>query len=498
MDQGRLRDGVRVAVVGGEVIVRHRFVELALPRTWVDANPEIKAVLNREIDIDQLASEDNQLKGVVQFLELQDCFFRSRAKPEYSLEEIKDIFEPIARSWFAHYYSHPVWSKLRRGELNLNGFVAWVIHNYHVSRAAGRSGSRCAVLFPKQELRSFFRSDVLEEYWHCDAFYFVRHPALSISDFDVKSYVPLPASLAFEQYTVTVSETDWLAHLLISYFQESSIRFYSDCQEFYRDVEISYQLPGFFKTWTDHMRLDFEHGHADNFAEIFSSPETVRHETFVNSLSATWFAFSFLYSALGQIDTEATRSAAVKLRNPIRGGITDSSLNALCPFSGELKATSFYELAREIVSYTKPCEHLMEANAVLTNGVVEALFYSMSFAVNHDDIITVGKLIEAFPPSGAVKPEQGVSGSAMAIASFLRATAVHTKSLLFLIQLSIILGCKWATPESSARARLEIFLKTSSVLNSDDRDQCSTLALQWSELLEWHANKNDTCPSMEI
>src|ERR1044072_8480020 len=137
MHQGRLRDAVRVTAVGEEVIVHHRFLELALPRTWVDETPEIQAILNREIGVDALVSQDKQVNGVVEFLKLQDCFFHSRAKAEYSLREIKEIFEPISLDWFARYYNHSLWSQLRRGELSLNGFVAWVLHNYHVSRAAG-------------------------------------------------------------------------------------------------------------------------------------------------------------------------------------------------------------------------------------------------------------------------------------------------------------------------------------------------------------------------
>src|SRR5215213_10293284 len=144
MDQGRLRSAARIKVVGEEVIVYHRFVELGLPRSWVDETPEIRAILNRELSVDALVSKDKQVNSVVEFLKLQDCFFHSRAKAEYSLREIKDIFEPIALDWFARYYSHPIWNRLRRGELNLNGFVAWVLQNYHVSRAAGKSGSRCA------------------------------------------------------------------------------------------------------------------------------------------------------------------------------------------------------------------------------------------------------------------------------------------------------------------------------------------------------------------
>jgi hypothetical protein len=495
MDQGRLRDGARIVAVGEEVIVRHRFLELALPREWVDETPEIQAILNREMAVDALVSQDKQVNGVIEFLKLQDCFFHSQAKAEYSLREIKKIFEPIALDWFARYYSHPLWNRLRRGELNLNGFVAWVLHNYHVSRAAGKSGSRCAVLYPKRELRKFFRSDVLEEYWHCDSFYFVRHPALSISDEDVKNYVPLPASLAFEQYTLLIAESDWLAYLLVSYFQESSIRFYADCEDFYREVECAYHLPGFFKSWTAHIHLDFEHRHADNFTELLSSSETISHEHFVQSLRTAWFAFSFLYSALDQIETEAASHNTVTLRNPIRGLTLGPATNSLCHVAGELQGTNLLELADNFASATG--SHALETGpiAFLTNSLVEALFYSMSLANEHDEIIVLGKLIEAFPSAEKLTAERQISVAEMGIASFLRAQAVTPSSLLFIVQITINIGCEWAKPAMSGGTCLETFLKAASVCADCGSDRLATSALQWIELLNWKASGSESCPS---
>jgi len=464
----------------------------------VDETPDIQAILNREIGVDALVSQDKQVNGVVEFLKLQDCFFHSKAKAEYSLREIREIFEPIAIDWYARYYNHPLWNRLRRGELNLNGFVAWVLHNYHVSRAAGKSSARCAVLFPKRELRGFFRSDVLEEYWHCDSFYFVRHPALSLSDEDLKNYVPLPASLAFEQHTIMVADTDWLAYLLISYFQESSIRFYADCQDFYREVEDAYQLPGFFNTWTAHIRLDFDHGHADNFTEILNSPETVSHEHFVRSLATAWFAFSFLYSALDQIESEAAKCRAVTLRNPIRGWTLDPATNSLCQVAGKPQGTNLLELANDFVSIHR--SHLPETQPVdfLTNGLIEALFYSMSLATEHDEIIVLGQLIEEFPPPAKLTPERDISVAAIAIVSFLRAQAVRPRSLLFILQIAINLGCKWTMPLMAARTRLNAFMKTIPAFDDCCSDQLATSALQWIELLNWEASGSDNCPSFEI
>ena len=494
MHDGRLREGVRVMEVDGEVVVHHHFFELALPRNWVNRTPEIRAILGREIHVDDLTSENREVKGVVEFLSAQNCFFRSKAKAAYSLREVKEIFEPIAVAWYADYYRHPLWNRLRRGELNLNGLAAWAIHNYHVSRAAGKSGSRCASRFPRKELRGFFRADVLEEYWHCDAFYFVRHPSLSISDRQVKEYVPLPASLAFEQHTVWVAESDWLAHLLISYFQESSIRFYSDCQDFYREVETAYSLPGFFKNWTAHMGLDFDHGHAENFVKLFDSDETVSHAALVASLSGAWFAFAFLYAALDQISEEAARNTAVIPRNPIAGGLMDPSANSLSPVAKELQARDLRRLANELAASLPPFAGAADERGSLRDALGDSLFHAMSCATAHDEIILLGKLIEDLARSEEFAPAPGLPPSSVALAAFLRTAAVDARSLLFLVQLAIDLQCEWATPGRAALARLASFLEESQV-DTPCLDRSATLGLQWAELLAWRAGDRGACPS---
>jgi len=508
MLDGRLRDSVRVVEVGGEVVIHHQFFELALPRKWVEQTPEFRAILDRTIHVDDLQSLDRELRGVVEFLSAQDCFFRSRAKPAYSLREVKEIFEPIAVAWYADYYRHPVWNQLRRGELSLNGLVAWVIHNYNISRAAGKSGARCAVRFPRRELRAFFRGDVLEKYWHCDAFYFVRHPALSVSDREVKEYVPLPASLAFEQYTVLIAGSDWLTHLLISYFQESSIRFSADCQDFYGEVETAYALPGFFRNWTAHMGLDFNHGHADNFARIFDCVETLPHEMVVNSLAAAWFAFSFLYTALNQISAEASRSVELLLRNPVRGGRLDPVATSLSLSCLEVKSRNLASLAKEL-SAAGPSVAAPGDTGTIRSAFASALFEAMSYSEKHDEIIVLGKIIEdltADPQAwssesadpGEFTAATGMKPSVVAIASFLRTVAVEPRALLFLLRMAVALDCSWALPGNAALSRLDALLGECG-LSQEATDRFATLGLQWAELLDWRAHDRDACPfSFEI
>ena len=79
--------------------------------------------------------------------------------------------------------------------------------------------------------------------------------------------------------------------------------------------------------------------------------------------------------------------------------------------------------------------------------------------------------------------------------SFLRAQAYCTATFLFLLQISINLGCKWAIPEASGRIRLESFLESNLTTGQDGRGRFATLGLQWMEVLNWIAEASERCPS---
>lgn len=497
---GRLCPQVKVTVLGDVVDVQHQFLKVSLPRDWVDKEPEISALLGSSIGRQDVFSRDPKVQGVIQLLEAQGCFFRSRAQERYTLREVKEIFERIALSWYSEYYSHSVWQQLRQGTLPLGGFVAWVIHNYHVSRAAGRSGARGATGFPRPELRGFFAEDVLEEYWHCDAFYFVRHPQLSVSDKDVKSYVPLPSSLAFEQHTLAVAGSDWLAHLLISYFQESSIRFYDDCREFYGQVEAAYNLPGFFDGWVEHMQLDFAHGHAEGFIRLLDTDETVAHGELLRSLRVAWYAYHFLTAALDEIVAEGFRRHSTFLRAPIRAGKLDPDTSTLVTCVGEVKGLFVVDVAEDLATLvgTVPPPKSSDVS-YLQHGLKHILYLALSHAREHDDILLFGRWAEAInnlEPAHRDLPEPPTP-SAVAVLAFFADTASSAKRLGFLLYLAHLLHEGWCSIPEQLITLLKSRL-ASVGLNDEQRDQLSTLGLQYFELSLRLSVDQQTVPTFEF
>ena len=216
-------------------------------------------------------------------------------------------------------------------------------------------------------LRAFFRDDALDEFWHCDAFYFVDNPNLTLDARKVKAYVPLAASTAFEDVALRAADEDWLGHLLIAYFQESSIIFRHDSERFYDSVERHYALPGFFAGWWWHMSLDAEQGHADGLKGLFASDRRVSLPEIARSIRCMQLAHFFLLKALDQIAAHADlETDAVDLRQPAslvkRDGRQDrSNAGTGDPAWGNCLLGSLHEAAFRGLAFARTHDEIMMA-----------------------------------------------------------------------------------------------------------------------------------------
>src|SRR6185503_20799475 len=116
--------------------------------------------------------------ALVTLLDAQGCFLPEPASD--SLADALAAFLPLRSVMYADYYSHPLWTRLRDGAATAGELTTWAVHNYHVSRSAGAIAARRSVRSHDDGLQPFFREDALEEYWHCDAFYFVDGPGVTL------------------------------------------------------------------------------------------------------------------------------------------------------------------------------------------------------------------------------------------------------------------------------------------------------------------------------
>ncbi len=312
------------------------------------------------------AAQGGSGPAIARLLEAQGCFL-SLAADEVPLRDVVLLIQPIRSLLYAQYYAHPLWARIGSGKASMAEVAGWAIHNYHISRSAGVIAARMASRSEDAAAREFFRTDALEEYWHCDAFYFVDGGNLALDRESLKQYVPLPASTAFEDVALRAADENWLGHLLIAYFQESSIVFYKDSETFYDTVEKQYGLDGFFAGWRRHMKLDLDHGHAEGLASRFASDLRVSRRSIDCAIRYLQLAHFFLLRALDQVGAE-TGSApdAVARRQPraftVAAGQYGPSSNGT-GWQGRLLA-----------------------------GLKDAAIRGLGFARSHDEIIAAGRL----------------------------------------------------------------------------------------------------------
>lgn len=363
-DAGKLKQDVSILFDATSARLRFALWETDLPIAWVKSHLAIDDLLNRRSTREQ-ALKHAEAVPLVELLSAQGCF-SPEVKGCYSLREAKELFDPLRSQWYAAYYAHPAWNLIRHGQASRNGLLAWLIHNYHISRAAGVAAARMAAMGSFADWRHFFAHDALDEYWHCDAYYSLDVPAMhDISQHAINTSMPLPASLAFEEHTLQVAETNPLGHVLIAYFQESSIAFEPDSLRFYEQVERLYSIEGLFLPWKQHMRIDIEHGHADGLAQLLNSEREVSAGELQCAARDAWLAYYFLQSALDNIVHANEKGGDADLRTP--------------PASYRADSTQL--------------EHISHADRdYLLHGLRKSAFRALGFARDHIHIIACGRL----------------------------------------------------------------------------------------------------------
>ncbi|MBE9179322.1 hypothetical protein IQ268_12195 [Oculatella sp. LEGE 06141] len=507
---GYLREGVDVAFSDDKVKITYALWEVTLPSVWVFSQPTVQGLLERTSTLTEVVSNP-QTAAFTRLLEAQGCFTPLR-KPSYTLSEIRELFAPLRSSWYAIYYAHPIWERLRSGSATRNELIAWLIHNYHTSRTAGVVAARMVSIGKSAQWKQFFQQDALDEYWHCDAFYFIDAPALRVSSQSVKTYVPLPSSTAFEQHTLRLAECDSLGHLLTAYFQESSIAFEQDSNHFYQDVEASYEIPSFFQRWKQHIRIDIEQGHAEGLGNLLESNAIIDELSLESALRNAWLSFFFLLASLDDIYQERHNASEILLRLPITDGLFEPEKTALLRenyFSKPTTASIFDNLQSLYLWYTRECSTLnFYVKCVrpdtdleyLRDGLSSASFRALGFARSHDEILVCGRSAKLFSTITTTSinslPENPWS---IAIVNYILEMTVSPT--LWLLCVSLLLDrirshCQSSSQMSWSPDQL-LFLdefRSTIWLSPKESDYSITTLLQFDELIKRWMTTQDAIP----
>jgi hypothetical protein len=512
---GVLRDAVAVTFGPERVRIEYALWQVDLPAAWVQAHPVAQALLSRR-ETNTTALADPATAPLVRLLDAQGCFV-PEPKASYTLREVAALFRPLRSQWYASYYAHPLWARLRAGRASHDELLAWLLHNYHVARASGIAAARMAALGRDAAAwgwRSFFAHDALEEYWHFDAYYSIDTPSLRVSMADVKACVPLPSTLAFEQHALEVAERSALGHVLIASFQEASIAFEDDSEGFYRAVETAYGLPEHFRRWKQHLRIDLVHGHAKGLHALLDSDAPVDAATVDVALRDAWLAFALLRASLDEIQAQARPQREPRLRLPVRDGIVDAAATALVPEGTGLPTPPRRALADAQGLYrwytgARPqlpvdTATLLEADGVfLLQGVRRSAMRALGFARGHDEIMTCGRLCQLVSLDLQDVPDaEPTSPWSVAIVGHLLEAATCTVLWATLVDLLLFriprLGSTRlrgpsdpfpAPPQNAERLRRAL------PLTPADADRWLTRFLQTEELLDRAAQRHERVPA---
>jgi hypothetical protein len=405
---GELRDAVRVAFGDDTVRVTHGLWEVSLPAGWVSSHADVDAFLRRRSTRHDVTIRP-EASALIALLDAQGCIIPEPLEGAVSLSALRERFDRLRGAWYATYNSHSMWDRLRQGVAGRNELLAYLVHNYHVSRVAGAVAARMATRGPA-EWRAFFAQDAREEYWHCDAYYFVQSEALGCSVEQIKAYVPLPGSTAFEQHTLQLAENDPVAHLLIAYFQESSIVFREAADDFYAEVSRAYHLEGFFRPWQAHMSIDIAEQHAAGLAALFTG-DVVDARVATRSLALAWAGYYFLCASLDDVLAEARPANTIILR-------TSDSL-------GEGWATGGANVELGPVAYND-LPHVIAA-------VCRTALLALAYGRGHDEIILAGRIHQHL--TSALTPSYlPASPWTLAIGNYLAEAAVRPTEWFVLVE----------------------------------------------------------------
>lgn len=292
----------------------------------------------------------------------------------------------------------------------------------------------------------------------------------------MKRYIPLPSSLAFDQQMLRMAEDDWLGHVLVALFQETTASFYDQVREFYRAVEERYDLPGLFHAWLRHTEYDLDHDHAGRLAAVLDTNEEIDRAQLTRSLRQAHFTFSFLLRALDDVLAEDRPDDAIVLRRPAEVlPVFDRSVAAGAPRAPELDRT------------------------FLRIDFAHTLLRCMSYAAQHDEVILFGRLCRRAEDAMSAAAPLPQSGEALAVGNFMREAATRPATSPFLLdrlaQLASLEASDdtWLPLAPEAREQLAAFLGRHRPEVSDRG--LVTLAQQLDELyVAWLRRRGEARP----
>ena len=113
-NDGWLKDNVSLEEDLDLQRLKYSHWEMSIPSNFINMHQPLKEVLQRTRSLKSLP-KNAHYDDLISLFKMQGLFTPQLTKPIYTMRELRDIFDPLKSCWYATYYSHPLWTRLRQG-----------------------------------------------------------------------------------------------------------------------------------------------------------------------------------------------------------------------------------------------------------------------------------------------------------------------------------------------------------------------------------------------
>lgn len=403
--QGYLRDTVSVVWLPNSVDISFSLWGIELPQRIIDSSKSLGPFLRREIPSDEVIDSSSAVQNLIGLLSHQGCLIAKHERPSYDLTEIKSIYSSFCNEWYGRYYAHPVWDALRQNPVPIELIRQWLSRTYFLSRFAGVTASLAATNAPCSEIQFAFLKSAIEEYSHCEDYYYPPAALFPPSMGYSLGVAPLPSFIAFDQQMCVIAKKDWLAHIFVALIQEKTAQFKESADELYSRIEQQLALPSLLNGWRKHIAYDAEHSHENDIDSLFDLNLSVSSEDLKQSFREAGLTIDFLIDALDDILRLGSHS--INPRALVEGLHLDRHhvlgircLEGIEPYS--VASSSIVDLPTELatlVDSTRPghqflCDASPSLMALLLHAIASTVTDCLGNCEEHNQIVKIGHMVK--------------------------------------------------------------------------------------------------------
>lgn len=349
--EGLLREGICHAADDANWAISFGLVSLSLPASALNNEEDFAAFLRRKIGANAVSTQSSWVRSLLDLFDQQGCIISS-SEQLVSAGGIARLHAQFSNWWYARYYSHPIWERLR-GDLDAGLFASWASRTYYLSKSAGATAARSAARSPRREVRRAFKKSCIEEYGHHREFYALSPLLEKIGQRAIAGRGPTLGCVAFDDHMLAIAGSDDLAHVFVALFQEKTAEFCDAANDFYDSVEHRLDIPGALAGWRTHISFDHEHGHASDLSELFSAFDGIPIEDLKRSLLRASATIDFLVESLSEVDCAASPLPVQEPSRAIRAEI----LSGLAPILAEAMSHCT-EAPGDLIAFGKVLEEI--------------------------------------------------------------------------------------------------------------------------------------------